>query len=216
MTMDTSVAVLGLGYVGLPLAIAFAEAELDVIGIDVSVDRIEALVAGRSPVDDISNDRLINAMKGRLRVAVASNADLASASVIVVCVPTPLTDTKDPDLGPVLDAAEFIRERVRPGQLVILQSTTFPGTTNGPFRSAIEASGLRAGVDFDLAYAPERVNPGDPASLARAVPRLVGGLTPAATERASALLGRINDNVVSMSSPDAAELAKILENVFPT
>jgi UDP-N-acetyl-D-glucosamine dehydrogenase len=214
MTTDTSVAVVGLGYVGLPLAIAFAEAGVDVLGIDVSVDRIEALVAGRSPVDDISNERLTGALQGSLRVAVASDADLSDSGAIVVCVPTPLTETKDPDLGPVLDAARFIRDQIHAGQLVILQSTTFPGTTNGPFRSAIEESGLRAGVDFDLAYAPERVNPGDPASLARVVPRLVGGLTPEATTRAAALLGRINDNVVELSSPDAAELAKILENVF--
>ena len=132
----------------------------------------------------------------------------------VGCVPTPITATKDPDLGPVLAAAAFIRDQVSRGQLIVLQSTTFPGTTAGPFREVIEGSGLVAGSDFDLAFAPERVNPGDPASAARSVPRLVGGLTPAATARAAAVLRHINDQVIEVSSPDAAELAKLLENVF--
>jgi UDP-N-acetyl-D-glucosamine dehydrogenase len=114
----------------------------------------------------------------------------------------------------MLSAAALIREHLRAGQLVILQSTTFPGTTTGPFREALEQTGLRAGRDFDLAFAPERVNPGDPASASKDVPRLVGATTPAATRRAAALLGTINDHVLELSSPDAAELAKLLENVF--
>ena len=131
-----------------------------------------------------------------------------------VCVPTPITSTKDPDLGPVLAAAALVRDGLRAGHLVILQSTTYPGTTNGPFREVIEEGGLRAGVDFDLAFAPERVNPGDPASSGRGVPRLVGATTPAGTKRAAALLANVNDRVVEMSSPDAAEMAKLLENTF--
>jgi len=134
--------------------------------------------------------------------------------VIFVCVPTPITTSKDPDLGPLLNAATLIRAHLRQGQLVVLQSTTYPGTTTGPFREELERSGLAAGRDFDLAYAPERVNPGDPASASKDVPRLVGATTATATERAAALLGRINDQVRPMSSPDAAELAKLLENVF--
>jgi UDP-N-acetyl-D-glucosamine dehydrogenase len=140
--------------------------------------------------------------------------DLAAADSIFVCVPTPITTTKDPDLAPVLGAAETICGSIRAGQLIVLQSTTFPGTTTGPFREVIERSGLRAGVDFDLAFAPERVNPGDPASASKGVPRLVGATTPAATTRAATLLRAINDRVIEMSSPDAAELAKLLENVF--
>jgi len=127
---------------------------------------------------------------------------------------SPITTSKDPDLGPLLNAATLIRTHLREGQLVVLQSTTFPGTTTGPFRDELEQSGLTAGRDFDLAYAPERVNPGDPASASKDVPRLVGATTPAATERAAALLRRINDQVRPLSSPDAAELAKLLENVF--
>ncbi len=214
MTQDSRVAVIGLGYVGLPLAIAFAESGLDVQGVDVSADRIAMLGARRSPIDDISDERLGAALDGKLTVATQADALLAQADAVFVCVPTPINATKDPDLGPVLAAAEYIRDHVRAGQLIVLQSTTYPGTTVGPFRTVLEASGLRAGVDFDLAYAPERVNPGDPASAMRTVPRLVGGLTPAATARAAALLACINDQVVELTSPDAAELAKLLENVF--
>jgi UDP-N-acetyl-D-glucosamine dehydrogenase len=211
---DRRVAIIGLGYVGLPLAIAFVEAGLAVEGIDASADRIGELSSGRSPIDDVSDDRLGAALAGGLSVVVPSASHLAEADVIVVCVPTPITKSKDPDLGPLLSAADLIREHLRASQLVILQSTTFPGTTNGPFREALERGGLRAGHDFDLAFAPERVNPGDPASASKDVPRLVGATTAAATSRAAALLGRINDHVLELSSPDAAELAKLLENVF--
>jgi len=129
-------------------------------------------------------------------------------------LPTPITATKDPDLGQVLSAAALIRDNVRAGQLIVLQSTTFPGTTTGPFRETLEQSGLNSGTDFDLAYAPERVNPGDPASSSKGVPRLVGATTAKATHRAAVLLAKISDQVVELSSPDAAELAKLLENVF--
>ncbi len=214
MTQDERVAIIGLGYVGLPLAIAFAEAGLDVVGIDSSERRVAEINARRSPIDDVSDERLAEALDGSLTVRTTSAADPSAADAIFVCVPTPLTDTKDPDLGPVIAAAEYLSPVLRAGQLVVLQSTTFPGTTNGPFRSALEQGGLRAGTDFDLAFAPERVSPGDPASASRAIPRLTGGTTPGATERAARLLRRINDTVLQLSSPDAAELAKLLENVF--
>ena len=214
MKHDSRVAVIGLGYVGLPLAIAFAEAGLDVEGIDASGRRIAELAARRSPIDDITDERLGAALDGRLRLSEAGSAGISDADAVFVCVPTPITGTKDPDLGPVISAARLVRDRLRAGQLVILQSTTYPGTTSGPFREALEAGGLRAGTDFDLAFAPERVNPGDPASASRGVPRLVGGSTPAATARAAALLGNVNDRVLGLSSPDAAEMAKLLENTF--
>jgi UDP-N-acetyl-D-glucosamine dehydrogenase len=213
-TTDQRIAIVGLGYVGLPLAIAFREAGLDVEGIDAHAPRVTELAAGRSPIDDISNDRLAAALGDGFSVVGPGDANLGEADVIFVCVPTPITKSKDPDLGPVLSAAALIREHLRSSQLVILQSTTFPGTTVGPFREELERSGLAAGRDFDLAFAPERVNPGDPASASKGVPRLVGGTTPAATARAAALLRTINDNVLELSSPDAAELAKLLENVF--
>ena len=214
MKPDSRVAIIGLGYVGLPLALAFSEAGLDVVGVDASARRVAELRAGRSPIDDIDDARLQRGLAAGFRIVAPVEAALGAVDAIFVCVPTPITQAKDPNLGPVLSAAALVAEHLRAGHLVILQSTTFPGTTRGPFREALERSGLVAGQDFDLAFAPERVNPGDPASATKTVPRLVGGTTPAATARAAALLGTINDHVVELSSPDAAELAKLLENVF--
>ena len=213
---DERIAILGLGYVGLPLAISFVEAGLDVLGVDRSQTRVDELNSGRSPIDDVEDERLQRALANGLTIAASRtpSADLGARDVAFVCVPTPITEAKEPDLGPVLAAATDLAAQLQPGQLVILQSTTFPGTTSGPFRKALERSGLVAGRDFDLAFAPERVNPGDPASMRRDVPRLVGGLTPAGTARAAALLRRINTAVHELSSPDATELAKLLENVF--
>jgi UDP-N-acetyl-D-glucosamine dehydrogenase len=211
---DRRVAIIGLGYVGLPLAIGFTEAGLEVTGVDANAARVSELAAGRSPIDDIPDDRLGAALRSGLRIVGPGDAHLGDSDVIVVCVPTPIDKAKVPDLTPVVSAAEQILGALRPGQLVILQSTTFPGTTTGPFRAILERGGLRAGQDFDLAFAPERVNPGDPASASKGVPRLVGATTAAATARAAALLRRINDDVRELSSPDAAELAKLLENVF--
>jgi UDP-N-acetyl-D-glucosamine dehydrogenase len=214
MGQDARVAIIGLGYVGLPLAISFEEAGLQVVGVDASEGRVAELRGGTSPIDDISDERLRAALAKGLRVAPPEEGGLAEADAIFVCVPTPITDSKDPDLGPVLSAAELIAGALRPGQLIVLQSTTFPGTTTGPFRAVLERGGLVAGRDFDLAFAPERVNPGDPASASRDVPRLVGATTPGATTRAATLLRNINARVVELSSPDAAEMAKLLENVF--
>jgi UDP-N-acetyl-D-glucosamine dehydrogenase len=208
------VSIVGLGYVGLPLAIAFVEAGLEVEGIDAFAGRVAELNAGSSPIDDVSDERLRAALEAGLRVIAPTETRMAEADAIFVCVPTPITATKDPDLGPVLAAADTIRTHLRGGQLIVLQSTTFPGTTTGPFREVLERSGLRAGTDFDLAFAPERVNPGDPFSASKGVPRLVGATTPDGTRRAAALLRQINDQVLELTSPDAAELAKLLENVF--
>jgi UDP-N-acetyl-D-glucosamine dehydrogenase len=215
VVQDRSIAVIGLGYVGLPLALGFAESGVTVTGIDASPARVDELTRGSSPIEDVPDARLVAALGAGFR-AIAPDPDaVRAADAVFVCVPTPVTTTKDPDLGPVLSAAETVRAGLRAGHLVVLQSTTFPGTTTGPFRAVLEReTGLRAGVDFDLAFAPERVNPGDPASSGKLIPRLVGGSTPAATARAAALLRNINDMVVELSSPDAAEMAKLLENVF--
>ncbi len=212
---DHRIAIVGLGYVGLPLAMAFVEAGDEVVGLDANPARVAEIGAGRSPIEDVADERLVGALGAGFRVCGRDPAEIRTADVVFVCVPTPVTSTKDPDLGPVLSAAELVRDGLRSGHLVVLQSTTYPGTTGGPFRAALEdGTRLVAGRDFDLAFAPERVNPGDPASSGRAVPRLVGGSTPGATSRAAAVLRRINSTVVEVSSPDAAELAKLHENVF--
>ena len=213
-TTDRRVGIVGLGYVGLPLAISFVEAGLEVVGIDANNNRVAGIVSGSSPIDDVSDGRLQAALVRGFRVVTPVPGAVADLDATFVCVPTPIDRAKDPDLGPVIAAASLVRGGLRPGQLIVLQSTTFPGTTTGPFRAELERGGLLAGRDFDLAFAPERVNPGDPASAARTVPRLVGGMTPTATNRAAALLELISDRVLRLSSPDAAELAKLLENVF--
>jgi len=211
---DQTVAIVGLGYVGLPLAISFVDAGCSVRGVDANEARVADLVAGHSPIDDIDDATLRSALERGLSIHANATAELGQAAVVFVCVPTPINQAKDPDLEPVLSAAGLVRRHLRKGQLIILQSTTFPGTTTGPFRTELERSGLVAGRDFDLAFAPERVNPGDPASTGQLIPRLVGGLTPEGTARAAALLRRISASVHELSSPDAAELAKLLENVF--
>ena len=213
-TTDSRVGIVGLGYVGLPLAISFVEAGLDVVGIDANNKRVARIASGSSPIDDVSDQRLQAALGRGFRAVTPVPAAVADLDATFVCVPTPIDRAKDPDLGPVISAASLVRGGLRPGQLIVLQSTTFPGTTTGPFRAELERGGLIAGRDFDLAFAPERVSPGDPASAARTVPRLVGGTTPTATNRAAVLLELISDRVLRLSSPDAAELAKLLENVF--
>ena len=215
MEQDRSIAVIGLGYVGLPLGLGFVESGVRVTGIDISEKRVAELNEGHSPIEDISDERLGAALAAGFRAVAPDPEVVRAADAVFVCVPTPVTATRDPDLGFVLSAAELVRSWLRARHLVVLQSTTFPGTTTGPFRAVLEReTGLRAGADFDLAFAPERVNPGDPASSGKLVPRLVGGSTQAATARAAALLRHINDSVVELSSPDAAEMAKLLENVF--
>ena len=211
--MDRRVTIVGVGYVGLPLAVSFAEAGLAVCGVDAEPSRVAGLTAGQSHVEDVSNARLRSAMRAGLRFQDTA-APFPAADAVFVCVPTPVDAAKAPDLGPVRRAAQMVQAALQPGQLIVLQSTTFPGTTLGPFRAELEAGGLLAGQDFDLAFAPERVNPGDPGSAAHDIPRLVGGATRESAQRTADLLGLISDRVITMSSPDAAELAKLFENVF--
>ena len=175
---DRRVAIIGLGYVGLPLGLAFRDAGLEVVGYESNPERLDALREGRSPLDDVSDSRLADALAGGLRLCSPDEDGLADADAIFVCVSTPITDDNEPDLGPVMAAAEHVASSLRAGQLVVLQSTTWPGTTAGPVREALERSGLRAGADFGLAYAPERVNPGDRRFTGSVIPRIVGGVTP--------------------------------------
>ena len=212
---DSRVLIIGLGYVGLPLAINFTEAGLGVRGVDAWQARVDQIASGVSPIDDIGDARLVAALSAGLEISGLDVGVVATAGAVIICVPTPIDESRQPDLTNVLEAARFVGKALHAGQLIVLQSTTYPGTTTGPLRLALEAeSGLEAGRDFDLAFAPERVNPGDPTSSGRDIPRLVGGSTKAATSRAAALFGHINRTVVELSSPDAAEMAKLLENVF--
>ncbi|MGZ8475280.1 MAG: nucleotide sugar dehydrogenase [Candidatus Limnocylindria bacterium] len=210
---DRRIAVVGLGYVGLPLALDLAEAGHDVLGIDASRGRVDQLLRGESYVDDVESDRVRAAMQQGSFAPVPTDVDWTDATAAFICVPTPVTASREPDLGPIRSAAEYIRRGLRSGDLVVLQSTTYPGTTMGPLRGWLEADGLRAGEDFDLAFSPERVSPGEgrPSS---SIPRLVGGIDESATARAAAILGQVAPSVMELSSPDAAELAKLFENVF--
>jgi UDP-N-acetyl-D-glucosamine dehydrogenase len=210
---DPRIAIIGLGYVGLPLALDLAEAGYEVLGLDASAERVQRLQRSNSYVDDISDERLRAALdSGGFRVSDLSTP-WTDASVAFICVPTPVTASREPDLGPILSAAEYVRAGLNRGDLVVLQSTTYPGTTLGPLRAALERDGLRAGTDFGLAFSPERVSPGEgrPSS---AIPRLVGGIDPETTARAAAILRTVSPSVSELSSPDAAELAKLFENVF--
>jgi UDP-N-acetyl-D-glucosamine dehydrogenase len=206
------IGIVGLGYVGLPLAVAFAEANCDVVGVDVDAGRVAALSQGRSHVEDIADPRLQLALD---RCEFTTRfVELHEADAILVCVPTPLTRNREPDLGPLLGAARDLAGVVRRGQTVILESTTFPGTTRDHMVPLLEESGLRAGEDFALAFSPERVDPGRTDFTLRTTPKVVGGLTPACTEAAVAVYAAVCDHVVPVSTPEVAELSKLLENIF--
>jgi UDP-N-acetyl-D-glucosamine dehydrogenase len=206
------IGIVGLGYVGLPLAVAFAEVGDEVVGFDTDPRKIEGLNAGRSHVEDIS-DASLAPLTDRLR-ATSNQADLASCEAIVICVPTPLTGSREPDLTYMLESATALSGVLQPEQLVVLESTTYPGTTRERLLPILEESGLSAGRDFHLAFSPERIDPGRTDYTVRTTPKLVGGITPVCSERAEALYSRICDEVVVLSTPEAAELSKLLENIF--
>ena len=206
------VGIVGLGYVGLPLAVAFAAAGADVVGVDVDRSRIAALRAGRSFIEDVADGDLA-AIAPRLELT-ADYGPLASADAILICVPTPLSANREPDLAAMLDCADRLADQLRPGQLVVLESTTYPGTTRERLAPVLERGGLRAGVDFHLAYSPERIDPGRSDHTLANTPKLVGGITDACAERAQALYEMVCEEVVRTSSPEVAELSKLLENIF--
>jgi UDP-N-acetyl-D-glucosamine dehydrogenase len=210
----TSVGIVGLGYVGLPLAVEFAEAGHRVVGLDTDPAKVQALLASESYVEDISSERLA-AVRDRLH-ATTRYADLAQVEAIVIAVPTPLTVNREPDLQPLIAAGSALCNVLQEGQLVVLESTTYPGTTRERLAPLLEESGLRAGSSFNLAFSPERIDPGRTDFTIRTTPKVVGGLTPECLERAVALYRNVCDEVVPVSSPDVAELTKLLENIFRT
>ncbi len=206
------IGIVGLGYVGLPLAVAFAAAGHEVTGLDADAAKVAALAAGRSWVEDVP-DAVVADCGERLRGSV-DYADLAACEAVVICVPTPLSSSREPDLSHVLASAESLAAVLREGQLVVLESTTYPGTTRERLLPIFERSGLTVGDDFHLAFSPERIDPGRTDFTVRTTPKVVGGVTPACAERARELYATVCDEVVVVSTPEAAELAKLLENIF--
>jgi UDP-N-acetyl-D-glucosamine dehydrogenase len=206
------IGVIGLGYVGLPLAVAFAEAGHEVIGLDLDPAKVESLNAGRSYIEDVP-DSALAPLGERLRAS-ADYAALAACEAVVVCVPTPLSGSREPDLTYLVDSASALAGVLRAGQLVVLESTTYPGTTREQLLPILERSGLSAGSDFHLAFSPERIDPGRTDFTIRTTPKLVGGLTAACAKRAKELYESICDKVIVLTTPEAAELAKLLENIF--
>ncbi len=201
-----------MGYVGLPLAVAFAAEGRDVVAVDIDRRKVDALRAGRSYVEDVP-DAALAAATPRIE-ATTRFAALARCDAILICVPTPLTANREPDLGPLVGASRALAEVLQAGQLVVLESTTYPGTTRERVAPILAESGLVAGEDFSLAFSPERVDPGRTDFTLRTTPKVVGGLTEACGDRATALYGEVCDQIVRVSTPEAAELTKLLENIF--
>ena len=213
-TRKARIGVIGLGYVGLPLAVEFAREGFDVTGFDVDDSKNAQINAGRSYIPDVQESDLESVVKAHTLRATSDMAALGAMDVIDICVPTPLRKTRDPDLSYIVKSVEAVATTLRPGQLVILESTTYPGTTDEVVQPMLEEKGLKADIDFFLAFSPERVDPGNPQFTTRTIPKVVGGVGPASTEAASRLYEAIISRVISVSSTRVAEMVKLLENTF--
>jgi UDP-N-acetyl-D-glucosamine dehydrogenase len=211
---DAKVAVIGLGYVGLPLAVEMAKCGVNVYGIDINAEKVAMVNKGKSYVQDVSHRDLKAVTRKRRLVATTDFAVLRDADAIDICVPTPLRKTKDPDISFVVDAVDQIARYLKPGQLVILESTTYPGTTEEVMLPRLESTGLKVGRDFFLAFSPERVDPGNPKFKTTNIPKVIGGVTANCTKVACDLYAIAMDCVVPVSSPTVAEMVKLLENTF--
>lgn len=208
------IGIIGLGYVGLPLSLQFARSGVDVTGLDVDDKKVSALMAGRSYIEHIPATAIqeqVNA--GRFR-ATADFSAIKQLDAVIICVPTPLNKNREPDISYIIKSGEAILPHVHKGLLVVLESTTYPGTTDEDLRAVLERSGMKAGVDFNLAFSPEREDPGNPNSIVAQIPKVVGGLTPACLQRAVELYGKAIKTIVPVSSCRAAEATKLLENIF--
>ncbi|HEY6152328.1 MAG TPA: nucleotide sugar dehydrogenase [Candidatus Udaeobacter sp.] len=209
------IAVVGLGYVGLPLSLQFARSCTDVLGIDVDANKVEQLNNGRSYIDQIDHSAVEDLVRAGKFVASTDFGLIKTAEAVVVCVPTPLTKNREPDLSFIIQTGMSVAPHLAKGSLVVLESTTYPGTTEGEFRAVLEqSSGMKAGIDFHLAFSPEREDPGNGQSKVKRIPKVVGGYTPACRDKAMALYSRAIDTLVPVSSCRAAEATKLLENIF--
>jgi len=209
-----TIGVVGLGYVGLPLVRAFVGAGFRTMGFDVDETKVRQLLAGQSYIEHISSDWISRCIQEKRFEPTADMRRLCEADVLLICVPTPLSESRDPDLGYVEQTTRFIAETLRPGQLVVLESTTYPGTTRDVLLPILESSGLKAGRDFFLAYSPEREDPGNPNFSAEGIPKVVGGLDPESLELAELVYQQAVVRVVPVSSCEVAEACKILENTY--
>src|SRR6266540_3805016 len=212
--MKRDVAIVGAGYVGVPLARVFAEAGKRVVLVDISEQRAAMINRGESYIEDVPSD-VLKQLIADTGLAATTNYDVVrEAAAVVIALPTPLSKQREPDLSIVLGATREIALRLQRGQLIVMESTTYPGTTRGELLPLLERSGLKAGTDFHLAFSPERVDPGREDWTTKNVPKVVGGLTPQCTERAADLYGSAIETIHKVSSPEAAELTKLLENIF--
>ena len=208
------IGVVGLGYVGLPLAVAFAEAGFEVTGVDVNATRVDELNSGDSYIADVADGLLAQQVEsGRLR-ATTDAAVIAELDAVIICVPTPLSKTRDPDVSYILAAAEKVAKHFHPGMLVVMESTTYPGTTEEVLLPSLAENGMEAGRDFYLAFSPERIDPGNTEHTLANTPKIVGGITPLCGDIAAALYSTICERVHRVSSCRAAEMVKLLENTF--
>jgi len=211
---DVTLGIIGLGYVGVPLAFEAARAGVRILGFDVKASVVEGINAGRSHIQDVPSSELALLVRKGLIDATGDMARIGECDAVSICVPTPLSKTRDPDVSYILQATESVAAALRPGQLVVLESTTYPGTTREILLPALEAKGLAVGQDFFLCFSPERVDPANPRWNTRNTPKVIGGITPRCTEAGLALYERFIDTMVPVSSAEAAELTKILENTF--
>lgn len=209
-----TVGIIGLGYVGLPLAVEFAEAGFNVIGLDVQQDKVDQINAGISYIKDIPTEKLAPLVESKCLKATASYDDLRQVDAISICVPTPLRKTRDPDMSYIIQASQSISKIRHPGMLIVLESTTYPGTTEEIILPEITGGELTVGEDVFIAFSPERIDPGNKQFMVRNTPKVVGGITPHCTEMATALYSHAIDQVIQVSSPTAAEMVKLLENTF--
>lgn len=208
------IGIIGLGYIGLPLALAFSEAGFRVLGFDIKQKKVDLVNQGQSYIVDISGNRILSVVANNLLEATTDKSRLKEVDAICICVPTPLTKTKKPNLSYVIHESEEISKHLKPEQIVILESTTYPGTTREVVLPILERSGLQGGSDFYLAYSPERIDPGNKHYNVRNTPKLVGGLNSESTKLAELLYRHVSESVIPVFSPEVAEMAKEFENVF--